>query len=126
VRDGDYLKRAFVRLETANTSVVVTMNMQAGANTEEFKVESLHGTYTLDNLVDLTKIKDGVKTFEGFSDWTTTLEKRGFEPMVERFLEAVEIMEHSSDYIKAMMHLKQQKVYKSHEIIHNILKEYGY
>jgi len=126
IREGDFLKRAFVRLETENTSVVVTMNMQSGANTEEINVQSLHGTYKVDNLVDLVKEENGVKTLEGFSDWTTTLQKRGFEPMVQTFLEAVEIREKEGDYIKAMLHCKQQKVHKSHEIIRNILKEYGY
>lgn len=123
-RENGKLNRVFVRLETKTATAIVTTNFQSGANQENYEVQSETGTYRLENLTELYKDESGVKTKETFNDWTNTLEKRGFIPMVDRFLESVKTIGNTGDYIKAMVNCNQTKVYKSHEIIEDILKSY--
>jgi virulence factor len=90
--DGN-LQRAFVRIDTENTTAIVSMNLKSGANTETVEVESLDGTYRIDNLVSGVKVTEEGTTQLGFSDWDTTLYKRGFETMVEEFLKNISMYE---------------------------------
>ncbi|MDR2869057.1 MAG: Gfo/Idh/MocA family oxidoreductase [Deferribacteraceae bacterium] len=109
------LSRVALRLDTATATIIVSMNMQAGANNETVTVHSPSGSYTVENLVTLTKLSPSGTNIDTGSDWATTLEKRGFAPMVQCFLEAVAIA--NTDYDKAIRHCRQEKVYQSHELI---------
>lgn len=84
------LQRAMIIFETVTTTAVVSINMEAGAHTETLEVQTIEGTYTVDNLVALTKNEKGCITQVGFGDWESTLVKRGFNGLIMAFLEAVE------------------------------------
>ena len=111
--DGHML-RAMVRMETASASALVTMNLQSGANTETYEVQTLHGTYVLENLSELTGLTKSGKTVDTFGDWTPTLEKRGFEPMIKTFLSKVAGQD---------VDTKQQNVLLTHELCERMLQD---
>lgn len=89
VEDG-LLSRISVNLQTSKESLMVNMNLQAGSRREVMEVQTPQGTWTLKNLEELT-IHQGIKeTKEGFGSWDTTLYKRGFETIIDRFLAAID------------------------------------
>lgn len=106
-QDG-YLKRAVLQIETAQTTALVTMNLCSGANTESYQIMSPTGTYLLENLTNYT-IQTANKTEKkDFGDWVSTLEKRGFIPMVETFIDEVNG--------KQANDLRQEKILLSHKL----------
>jgi len=88
--DGENgLERIVTVLETVATTAVVSMNLKSGANTETIEVQTEEGSYRIEDLTT-SYFKNAKGTqIETFSDWDTTLYKRGFEPMVTTFLQAV-------------------------------------
>jgi virulence factor len=115
VEEKGQLKRALLHLETATTSVLCTMDLVSGANTESFEVTSPQGTYLLENLTQLTIKTAEQTTIKEMGDWTTTLEKRGFQQMVTQFLAALTAPE--------AVNLRQEHVYTSHELCKKMLLE---
>lgn len=47
VEENGHLKRAILQLETEQTTIVCSMDLHSGANTETFEVTSPTGTYRL-------------------------------------------------------------------------------
>ncbi|MBP2098575.1 Gfo/Idh/MocA family protein [Enterococcus rivorum] len=116
IEEKGFLKRALLQLETKSTTVICSMNLFSGANTETFQVMSEEATYVLENLTDLT-IKTGRGTeIKTFDDWTGTLEKRGFQQMVTKFIHAVETGNQQL--------LRQEKTLLSHELCGKMLLQH--
>lgn len=116
IEENNVLKRAILHVETATTTAIASMNLYAGANTETYQLTSPEGTLVLENLTDLT-IKNQLGTQQkNFGDWATTLEKRGFQQMVEEFIKAVQTNEGSR--------LKQEKVFTSHELCAQMIRKH--
>ncbi|MGM0293823.1 Gfo/Idh/MocA family protein [Enterococcus sp. AZ062] len=106
---------AMLQLETANQMAIVTMDLGSGANTETYQVTSKQGTYELSDLTELVIRKPDTVEIKKFGDWETTLSKRGFVSMVERFFE--EVQETTPNKEK----LKQAGVYDSHALCEEML-----
>ncbi|MGT2910094.1 Gfo/Idh/MocA family protein [Streptococcus cameli] len=88
--DQQALSQVSVTLETANSTIVASMNLQSGSRREIMEVQTPEATYHLENLDELS-ICQGTQTLkDGFGSWDTTLYKRGFESAILSFLEAVE------------------------------------
>ena len=117
VEKAGVIQRATLQLETATTTAIVTTNMQSGAHTETIQLMSAGGTYTVDNLSEMKVEEPSSLRFERFADWTPTLEKRGFVPMIRAFVQAL------NDPTTAEVLLKQQKVSQSHELCAKILRQ---
>lgn len=114
----EYLEYAILQLETQNQTALLTMDLTSGANTEKYQVTSKNGTYEVSDLTQLViQDADGKKVKE-FGDWTNTLVKRGFEPMVEAFLSQIRSGKPEAEL------LKQQEVVRSHELCEEVLKEH--
>ena len=114
----EYLEYAILQLETQNQTAILTMDLASGANTEKYQVTSKNGTYEVSDLTQLViQDADGKKVKE-FGDWTNTLVKRGFEPMVEAFLSQIRSGKREAEL------LKQQEVVRSHELCEEVLKEH--
>ncbi|MGG5341496.1 Gfo/Idh/MocA family protein [Enterococcus sp. AZ192] len=116
IEEKGFLKRAVLQVETETTTAIASMNLFAGANTETYQLMSDEGTYTLENLTDLT-----VKTIQGteqkgFGDWTSTLEKRGFQQMVTTFIAAIENQEIET--------LRQADIFTSHELCAKMIRQH--
>ncbi|MBO0423984.1 Gfo/Idh/MocA family protein [Enterococcus plantarum] len=116
VEEDGLLKRAILHVETETTTAIASMNLYAGANTETYQVTSPEGMLVLENLTDLT-IQNPLGTQQKkFGDWTTTVEKRGFQQMVEEFIKAVQTNDGT--------YLKQEKVFTSHELCAQMLRKH--
>ena len=80
VEENGHLKRAILQLETEQTTIVCSMDLHSGANTETFEVTSPTGTYRLENLTHLTIQTEEEYQVKEMGDWTPTLEKKRFLP----------------------------------------------
>lgn len=89
LEDG-LLSQVSVNLYTEKETIAVSMNLQAGSRREIMEVQTSQATYHLKNLDELTVVEGDVETKHSFGSWDTTLYKRGFESIVDAFLEAVE------------------------------------
>ncbi|MGP6140134.1 MULTISPECIES: Gfo/Idh/MocA family protein [unclassified Jeotgalibaca] len=83
------LKRVWLCLETEQTTAIVSMNYEAGAKQEKIEVQSLAGIHRVTDLTELQILEKNRAITESFGDWTGTLEKRGFAPLIESFIEGV-------------------------------------
>lgn len=88
--ENDQLSQVHVTLQTAQTAVVVSMNLQSGSRRELMEVQTPQATYQAKNLEELRTFTANQEIVEGFGSWDTTLYKRGFESIVEEFFQALE------------------------------------
>lgn len=88
--EDDLLCQVSVTLRTETESLVASMNLQAGSRREIMEVQAPQATYHLENLDELTIITGVNQTREQFGSWDTILYKRGFESIIQAFLEAIE------------------------------------
>lgn len=87
--DHHRLVSAEMTLINGQTTGVASVDMQAGVNCETIQAVGTKGIATVENLRQAT-IHSGTQTVtESPSDWQTTLETRGFKPLIESFLQAV-------------------------------------
>lgn len=80
---------ACVTFKTKSTTIIAIMNMMSGAHTERIDVMSTSGHYSVDNMDSLSIQTPSHKIIESFSDWTPTLDKRGFKAMIDSFVSTV-------------------------------------
>ncbi|WP_411372683.1 Gfo/Idh/MocA family protein [Enterococcus thailandicus] len=116
IEKNDYLELAMLHLETANQTAILTMDLKSGANTEQYQVTSEQGTYEVRNLTQMTIQQEGQTRQKEFGDWTNTLEKRGFEPMIMAFFEQIQHTQPNNQQ------LKQTGVYQSHELCEQMIR----
>ncbi|MEG1486708.1 Gfo/Idh/MocA family oxidoreductase [Lactococcus sp.] len=114
------LTRAIVMLETATTSGIATMNLEAGAFTEEFIVESPNATLRLSELTELEKMTGIDRQKFGISGWQSTTYNRGFDEIISAMTQAVEKFD-GQNREELLTELKQKNILKSHEIIAQML-----
>lgn len=89
VVQNDQFKRAWVLLKTSQATAYVSVNNESGTKLEKYEVQSQSGTVVLENLTDKATYTEQGVTHTKAGDWVPTLEKRGFVPMIEAFIEAV-------------------------------------
>lgn len=87
------LEQIVVYLESKEQTAVVQMNLSAGVGREQMEVQSSTGTYHLQNLTDFTIYQGQDIIVERFPDWTSTLYKRGFETIIQAFIQAIQTKE---------------------------------
>lgn len=90
ISEDGILKRAWMVLETVQTSCMVTMNYEAGANREIMEVQSSGGIHRVIDLNETLILQDGIQRKVTFPDWEPTLNKRGFAPLIHQFVKAIE------------------------------------
>ncbi|KHD44176.1 Gfo/Idh/MocA family protein [Streptococcus hongkongensis] len=86
---GNELCQVTVNLVTSEEIIHVGMNLQSGSRREVIEVQTPEQTYHLENLDDLTVYTGPNCQQIGFASWDTTLYKRGFETIIQAFLEAI-------------------------------------
>lgn len=114
------LTRAIVMLETATTSGIATMNLEAGAFTEEFIVESPNATLRLSELTELEKMTGIDRQKFGISGCKSATYNRGFDEIISAMTQAVEKFD-GQNREELLTELKQKNILKSHEIIAQML-----
>ncbi|MDT2677539.1 Gfo/Idh/MocA family oxidoreductase [Enterococcus dongliensis] len=106
---------AQMQLSTATSECLLSMNLMSGGKMERYHVSSSKQTMIVDQLTDLT-IKRGQKEeIQRFGDWTTTLEKGGFEQLVQHFIAALKGKD---------VDLRQKNVLLSHELCAQMLQQH--
>ena len=84
------IEQCTIYLENEEQSAIVMMNTASGANLERIEVQAETGTFSLQNLTDLTIYQGGEEIKDHFSSWDSTLYKRGFESIVHSFIITVQ------------------------------------
>lgn len=102
-------------LSTATTECILSMDLMSGGKMERYQVSSPEQTMILNQLTDLTIKKGTVEEVQRFGDWTTTLEKRGFEQLVVSFITALK---------GEAVDLRQENVSLSHELCEKMLQQH--
>lgn len=106
---------AQLQLSTATTECILSMDLMSGGKMERYQVSSPEQTMILNQLTDLTIKKGTVEEVQRFGDWTTTLEKRGFEQLVVSFIAALK---------GENVDLRQENVLLSHELCEKMLQQH--
>lgn len=88
-KDGN-LSWAWLQLESADTLAFVSMDLTSGANKESYQVTTPDGIYRVNQLSELEIQTEQGITKKQFGDWEDTLVKRGFEPMITDFFNALQ------------------------------------
>lgn len=88
-KDGNNLENVVVNLIGNNTTAIGIMNRKAGITEEiiEYMVDG--NKYIVENLVETTKVNNKGKTKNTFGGWETSLYKRGFDDLLNHFIECV-------------------------------------
>ncbi|VTS26074.1 Gfo/Idh/MocA family protein [Streptococcus pseudoporcinus] len=87
--EGENICQATVNLATENTIIMASMNLQSGSRREVMEVQGPEKTMHLENLDQLTVFKGNHQEKISFSDWDTTLYKRGFESIISAFIDGI-------------------------------------
>lgn len=106
---------AQMQLSTATTECILSMDLMSGVKMERYQVSSPKQTMILDQLTELTIKQGRTEAIHRFGDWTTTLEKRGFEQLVLTFIAALKGEETD---------LHQENVLLSHELCEQMLRQH--
>lgn len=106
---------AQLQLSTKTAECILSMDLMSGGKMERYQVSSPEQTMILNQLTDLTIKKGTVEEVQRFGDWTTTLEKRGFEQLVVSFIAALK---------GEAVDLRQENVLLSHELCENMLQQH--
>lgn len=88
--DHHELLLARIQLETPHQLITVTLDMQSGTNQEIATVQTPTGRYTVNNLTELVHQQATGQQLETVADWVPTLTNRGFAPMIDAFISAIE------------------------------------
>lgn len=110
--EEDHIISANLSITTMKTNLIAYMNMQSGARLETYEVMSPQGHYVVNDMNTLDIHQEGQHIIKSHTDWTPTLEKRGFPQMIDDFLNRV----HRND------NSKNNQAILSHEIIEDFLK----
>jgi virulence factor len=80
-----------VTLGNEHTTGVIIMNRDSGGNEEVLEYISPGNKVIVKDLVNSTYLNNNKIEKVKFNDWDSTLYKRGFEPIVDEFIESIEL-----------------------------------
>ena len=83
------LEQGYFTAQTAHEQLQVVTNMRGGVNLETSTVQATSQRAMVSDLSSLTTYQTAKTQTTTFPDWTPTLEKRGFAPLIRAFLTAV-------------------------------------
>lgn len=88
-KDGNNLENVVVNLIGNNTTAIGIMNRKAGITEEVIEYMVDGNKYIVEDLVETTKVNNKGKTKNTFGGWETSLYKRGFDDLLNHFIECV-------------------------------------
>ncbi|MCF8452423.1 MAG: Gfo/Idh/MocA family oxidoreductase [Pedobacter sp.] len=114
-RDG-LLIHAVVQLISENGSTAIgIMNRDSGTLEEKVEVFSTEEKKTVVNMTNLSTMRQKTEISSGINDWESTLSKRGFESIVQDFLQALEN--------GTKPQFSMQDALLTHEMCENVVKQ---
>lgn len=84
------LQQASVLLTVPHATAYAVLNMQAGTNRETATVQNQQGIFRVVDLATYQQDQHGCCTQQNFPDWTPNLTRRGFAPLIQQFIAAVQ------------------------------------
>ncbi|WP_460292660.1 Gfo/Idh/MocA family protein [Clostridium tertium] len=113
-RDG-LIYNVVVTMTSKNTTCIAMMNRDSGANEEELEYTSSGKKVIVRNLMDSKVLINNVEENKSFKDWDTILYRRGFENIINEFINSVKLGVQASPTIEDAL--------KTHKICDEILKK---
>lgn len=89
LKDGNDLHNVVVTLKGNGTTAVGIMNRTAGITEENIEYMIKGNKYIVEDLVDTIEVNNSGRTKISFGGWDPTLYKRGFEDIIDHFIESV-------------------------------------
>ncbi|MBC1486334.1 Gfo/Idh/MocA family protein [Listeria seeligeri] len=89
VWQNELLASITVQIAAGDKVATAIMNRDSGVNEERLAVMTPNAKYEVENVTETHIYQGTTERFERFGDWETTLYKRGFEPIIQSFLNAV-------------------------------------
>lgn len=113
-RDG-LIYNVVVTMTSKNTTCIAMMNRDSGANEEELEYTSSGKKVIVRNLIDSKVLINNVEENKSFKDWDTILYRRGFENIINEFINSVKLGVQATPTIEDAL--------KTHKICDEILKK---
>ncbi len=114
-RDG-LLIHAVVQLIAENGSTAIgIMNRDSGTLEEKVEIFSTVEKKTVVNMTNLSTMRQKIEISSGINDWESTLSKRGFESIIQDFLQALEN--------GTKPQFSMQDALLTHEMCENVVKQ---
>lgn len=113
-KDG-LIYNVVVTMISKNTTCIAMMNRDSGANEEELEYTSSGKKVIVRNLMDSKVLINNVEENKSFKDWDTILYRRGFENIINEFINSVKLGVQASPTIEDAL--------KTHKICDEILKK---
>ncbi|MDU7149800.1 MAG: Gfo/Idh/MocA family oxidoreductase [Clostridium sp.] len=113
-RDG-LIYNVVVTMTSKNTTCIAMMNKDSGANEEEVEYTSSGKKVIVRNLIDSKVLINNVEENKSFKDWDTILYRRGFENIINEFINSVKLGVQETPTIEDAL--------KTHKICDEILKK---
>ena len=113
-RDG-LIYNVVVTMTSKNTTCIAMMNRDSGANEEELEYTSSGKKVIVRNLIDSKVLIKNVEENKSFKDWDTILYRRGFENIINEFINSVKLGVQATPTIEDAL--------KTHKICDEILKK---
>ncbi|GAA0827063.1 Gfo/Idh/MocA family protein [Clostridium tertium] len=114
LKDRNDLHNVVVTLKGNDTTAVGIMNRTAGITEENIEYMIKGNKYIVEDLVDTIEVNNSGRTKTSFGGWDTTLYKRGFEDIIDHFIESVKN--------KSIPNPSISDSVRTHEICENIVK----
>lgn len=86
---AEKLVNIVVQLSNKTTTAIGIMNRDSGMNEEVIEYMSSGSKTVIKDLVNCTSLVNGEEKIKKFKDWDTMLYRRGFEGIINKFLNAV-------------------------------------
>lgn len=104
-KKNDLLYHVVVQfLFSEGRTAIGIMNRDSGTIEEKIEVFTEEEKRIVYNVTDTVILKGKNELKEGGSDWESTLNKRGFEGIVDEFLGAVELLDHDASADHSLTH----------------------
>ena len=113
-KDSRGLINVVLTLSNENTTAFAIMNRDNGVVEETIEYMASGKKAVVTSLVKTTKYENSKASIEEFGDWTPTLYKRGFEDIIEEFINFVKDKNYCSRYIEDAL--------ETHKICNDIVK----
>ena len=113
-KDG-LIYNVVVTMTSKNTTCIAMMNRDSGANEEELEYTSSGKKVIVRNLMDSKVLINNVEENKSFKDWDTILYRRGFENIINEFINSVKLGVQATPTIEDAL--------KTHKICDEILKK---
>lgn len=115
LKKNELIYNLVVTMTNKNTTCIAMMNRDSGANEEELEYTSCGKKVIVKNLTNSKILINNIEENKTFKDWDSILYRRGFESIINEFINAVKLGLQPNPTIEDAI--------KTHKICHEILNQ---